>query len=141
MGTRAHAKATQITNSPEFERAGAFLKRVARNTGCQVEYEEFATHSVDKTALVLCNESDGQCLFEATVAGVVTSSEFVEGVHARSRYGPETGLETVANGSQMEDTPEFVGTLTDQNQASNLSESVTTSRVGHQKKDHNNTVN
>ncbi|ELY49221.1 bacterio-opsin activator domain-containing protein [Natronorubrum bangense] len=76
----------------------------------------------------LSNESGDRCRFETMVAGVATASKYGRhGVHPRSIGTIETGLETVADGSQVGDMPVFVETLADQHQASNLSANVAAS--------------
>ncbi|SEQ72687.1 PAS domain S-box protein [Natrinema salaciae] len=122
-----------------IEGADNLLSRIATATGAGVEYEGLGTHSADETLLFfetsgvpaedvraalddlvsvaayrLISERDGDCRFEATVAGDVVASRLVRhGGSPRSMRADGDELELVVDVPTGTDVREFVELLRD----------------------------
>ncbi|RZH68787.1 PAS domain S-box protein [Natrinema altunense] len=120
--------------------ADDLLSRIATTTGARVEYEGLGSHSTDETLLFfetsgvpaddvrsvlddlvsvtdyrLLTETDGDCRFEATVAGDVVASRLVRhGASPRSMHATDDGIEVTVDVPTGTDVREFVETLRDQ---------------------------
>ncbi len=123
----------------QFVDSDAFLARVARDVGCEVEYGGMTTHSADSThlffstsgasptdvqgvldALVtvtdhrLISTTEGQCLFEATVSGPLLPSLLVRhGASLRSLRATATEMELVIDVPVTTDVRRFVEMVDD----------------------------
>ncbi|QFU82034.1 PAS domain S-box protein [Natronorubrum aibiense] len=133
-----HAE-TLVELSLDLEAADDILSRIASATGADVVYQGLGTHSGAETVLFfetsgvpaadvedvletlvsvtgsrLVTESDGDCLFEATVSGDVVASRLVRhGASPRSIRATGTSIDITVDVPTTTDVREFVEMLED----------------------------